>query len=114
MKEWYTTREAEGLTHRSQKVAKDKLLYLTPQQTKLINAKTEKVAKTTAPTKPDDVAVLADWNEYKRTSAVLGVSPISDSSKTNPPQPKQKTISRQSVKQNVKPDSKLRSNVLLR
>ncbi|MEL6493558.1 MAG: hypothetical protein AAFQ41_00360 [Cyanobacteria bacterium J06623_7] len=85
MKDWYTTREAEGLTHRSQKVAKGKLLYLTPKQAELINVKGEKVAKVDAPAKPDDVAVLADWDEFKKRSDPAPTAGARERA-TNPPE----------------------------
>ena len=68
MKSWYQNRKESGVTHRRQNIPKDKLVYLTKAQADLHNKNGEKVAPIKKPpTKPDDVGVLADWNEYQES-----------------------------------------------
>jgi hypothetical protein len=59
---------AEGVNHRGFSVPKDKFLYLTEDQAKVHNKDNEqRVAKVETPPKKDDVAVLADFDEYQES-----------------------------------------------
>ena len=71
MKNWYQNRMESGVTHRGQNIPKDKKLYLSDAQAKLHNGKQEKVAKTKPPKDEKEVAVLADWEEFKASKSPL-------------------------------------------
>lgn len=69
MKDWYQNKMKTGVNHRGFNVPQHKFLYLTEAQSKVHNkSDKERVAKVERAPKKEEVAVMADWEEYFNSS----------------------------------------------